>query len=290
MHAIQKLTATTSLSAMALVLAAAPAVAQIDLPRVSQAATITQVVGTTKIEIAYSRPGVKGRAIWGGLVPYNEVWRTGANEATTISFSDPVSVGGTMLPAGKYSLATIPTAEEWTVIFSKQHDLWGMYEYKPEMDALRIKVKPQSAELTEWMAFSFPSVAADSAEIALTWEKVRVAFTVTVDSTGLTISKARAAVAAAAADDFQTPYRAANYCLQNDVNVDEAVKWLDKSIGIKATYGNLGAKARYLAKKGDVKGAIATAGKAIEAGKASDPKVDTSALEKLVTEWKQLPR
>jgi hypothetical protein len=115
---------------------------------------------------------------------------------------------------------------------------------------------------------------------------VRVAFTVTVDAVGLTVSKARAAVAAAAADDFQTPFRAANYCLQNDVNVGEAVKWLDKSIAIKATYGNLGAKARYLAKKGDTKGAIAAAGKAIEAGKAAEPKVDTSALEKLVAEWK----
>jgi hypothetical protein len=284
MRSIKTLTAVTALVAVAL--AAAPAAAQVEVPRVSQSAAISQTVGTTKIDISYSRPGVKGRAIWGGLVPYNEVWRTGANEATSITFFDPVSVNGTMLPAGKYSLATIPTAEEWTVIFSKQQDLWGMYEYKPEMDALRIKVKPQAAELTEWMTISFPSVAPDSAEVAIAWEKVRVAFTVTVDAVGLTVSKARAAVATAAADDFQTPFRAANYCLQNDVNVGEAVKWLDKSIGIKATYGNLGAKARYLAKKGDTKGAIGAAGKAIEAGKAAEPKVDTSALEKLVVEWK----
>jgi len=277
--------AGVTLAVAAAALAAGQALAQVEVPRVSQAATVSQTVGTTKIEIAYSRPGVKGRAIWGGLVPYNEVWRTGANEATTISFSDPVSVGGTMLPAGTYSLATIPTAEEWTVIFSKQQDLWGMYEYKPEMDALRIKAKPQAAEHTEWLTISFPSVAPDSAEVALAWEKVRVAFTVSVDAVGLTVSKARAAVAAAAADDFQTPFRAANYCLQNDVNVDEAVRWLDKSIGVKATYGNLGAKARYLAKKGDLKAALATAGKAIEAGKAATPKADTSALEKLVAEW-----
>ena len=242
MRSIKTLTAVMALIAVAL--AAAPAAAQVEVPRVSPPAAISQTVGTTKIDISYSRPGVKGRAIWGGLVPYNEVWRTGANEATTISFSDPVSVNGTMLPAGTYSLATIPAAEEWTVIFSKQQQLWGMYEYKPEMDALRIKVKPQAAELTEWMTFSFPTVAPDSAEIALTWEKVRVAFTVTVDAVGLTVSKARAAVAAAAADDFQTPFRAANYCLQNDVNVNEAMKWLDKSIGIKATYCNLGANAR----------------------------------------------
>jgi hypothetical protein len=284
MKTINKL-AIVLLSAASLALVAAQAAAQVEVPRVSQAAMISQTVGTTKIDISYSRPGVKGRAIWGGLVPYNEVWRTGANEATTISFADPVSINGTMLPAGKYSLATIPSPEQWTVIFSKQQELWGMYEYKPEMDALRITVKPQATEHTEWLTLSFPNVAPDSAEVAIAWEKVRVAFTVKVDAIGLTISKARAAVAAAAADDFQTPFRAANYCLQNDVNVEEAVKWLDKSIGIKATFGNLGAKARHLAKKGDTKAAIETAGKAIAAGKAATPPANTAALEKLVAEW-----
>jgi len=274
------------LASASLALAAAPASAQLATPRVSQAATVSQTIGVTKIDIAYSRPGVKGRTIWGGLVPYNEVWRTGANEATAITFSDPVSVEGTMLPAGTYSLATIPTPEAWTVIFSKQQGLWGTNEYKPEMDALRITVKPEPAPFTEWMTFSFPMVAPDSAEVALTWEKLKVAFTVKVDSTGLTISKARAAVAAAAPDDHQTPYRAAAFCLQNEVNLDEAITWLDRSIAIKATYGNLGAKARYLAKKGDVKGAITTATKAIEAGKAADPKMDATSLEKLIAEWK----
>jgi hypothetical protein len=277
--------AAMSVAVAALAAAAAPALAQVEVPRVSQAATVSQTVGTTKIEIAYSRPGVKGRAIWGGLVPYNEVWRTGANEATSISFSDPVSINGTMLPAGKYSLATIPTPEQWTVIFSKQQDLWGMYEYKPEMDALRITVKPQPTEHTEWLTISFPTVAADSAEVAIAWEKLRVSFTVNVDAVGLTISKARAAVAAAAADDFQTPFRAASYCLQNDVNVEEGLRWLEKSIAIKATFANLGAKARYLAKKGDVKAAIEVAGQAIAAGKAATPPANTAALEKLVAEW-----
>jgi len=286
MHAIKKLTATTSLASAAFVLAAAPALAEIDLPRVSQKASIAQTVGTTKIEIVYCRPGVKGRAIWGGLVPYNEVWRTGANEATTISFSDPVTIEDTTLPAGTYSLATIPTTGDWTVIFNKEKDLWGMYEYKQEQDALRIKVKQQPAALTEWMMFSFPNVTPDSTDVALTWEKVRVGFTVKVDSNGITLAKARSAVSGAAADDFQTPYRAANYCLQNDLNTDEAARWLEKSIGIKPTFGNLGAKARYLAKKGDLKGAIETAAKAIEVGKAADPKTDTAALEKLIAEWK----
>jgi hypothetical protein len=280
--------AASLLAAVTLALVAAPAraQAQLDLPRVSQKASASQTVGVTRIDVSYCRPGVKGRTIWGGLVPYNEVWRTGANEATTITFSDPVTVEGTTLPAGTYEFATIPGADEWTLIFNKDKDIWGAYTYKPEHDVLRIKVKPQAAEYTEWMTFSFPGVGPDSAEVALTWEKVKVAFTVKVDSNGITLARTRAAVAAAAADDWQTPYRAASYCLQNDVNTDEAVKWLEKSISVKQTFGNLGAKARYLAKTGDTRGAIETAGKAIEVGKAADPKTDTSALEKLIAEWK----
>ncbi len=286
MKTSRNLAAAVVLVAVTLALAAAPAQAQIDLPRVSQKASVSQTVGTTTISISYCRPGVKGRTIWGALVPYNEVWRTGANEATTITFSDPVTIEGTLLPAGTYSIGTIPTPAEWTVIFNKEKDLWGMYSYKQEQDALRIKVKPQPAELTEWLTFSFPTVAADAAEVALVWEKIRVAFTVTIDTNGLTLAKARAAVAGAAADDWQIPFRAASYCLQNDLNTDEAVRWLEKSISIKPTFANLGAKARYLAKKGDVKGAIETATRAIEVGKAADPKTDTAALEKLIAEWK----
>ncbi len=286
MNKLNTLVVATVLAAATLSPAAARAQAQIDLPRVSQKGTVSQTVGVTKIEVVYSRPGVKGRTIWGGLVPYNEVWRTGANEATTISFSDPVTIEGTVLPAGIYELATIPAAAEWTVIFNKDKDIWGAYSYKQEDDVLRIKVKPQPTEFTEWMTFSFPTVATDSAEVALTWEKVKVAFTVKVDTNGLTLAKTRAAVAGAAADDWQTPYRAASYCLQNDLNTEEAVRWLEKSIGIKQTFGNLGAKARYLAKKGDTKGAIETGTRAIEVGKAADPKTDTAALEKLIAEWK----
>jgi hypothetical protein len=286
MKKLDTLTAATALVAITLALAAAPVLAQLDVPRVSQKATVSQTVGVTKIEIVYSRPGVKGRPIWGALVPYNEVWRTGANEATVITFSDPVTVEGTAIPAGTYELATIPTATEWTVIFNRDKDIWGAFSYKQEDDVLRVKVKPQPAEFTEWMTFSFPTVGTDSTEVALTWEKVKVAFGVKVDTNGITLAKTRAAVAGAAADDWQTPYRAASYCIQNDVNVAEAATWLDKSIGIKPTFGNLGVKARYLAKKGDVKGAIETGARAIQVGKAADPKTDTSALEKLIAEWK----
>ena len=113
--------------------------AQLKYPQVSPGAKATQTVGITDINISYHRPGVKGRVIWGGLVPYNEIWRTGANDATTIEFSSDVSLAGTKVPAGKYSLFTIPAQEEWTVVINKNPNGWGAYGYKQDEDLLRFK-------------------------------------------------------------------------------------------------------------------------------------------------------
>src|SRR5687767_15575703 len=124
-------------------LAAAASAQQVDFPRLSPVASVRQAVGVTEIEINYSRPGVKGRKIWGELVPYGEVWRTGANENTTIRFSTPVKVAGTELPAGIYGLQTIPAEGDWTVILSKDAELWGAFDYKPENDALRATMTPR---------------------------------------------------------------------------------------------------------------------------------------------------
>src|SRR6476659_3580953 len=138
-------------------LAASPAVLaqQVDFPRPSPNASVSQMVGITEITLHYSRPGVKNRKIWGGLVPYGEVWRTGANENTTISFSTPVKIDGHELAAGTYGLQTIPTASDWTVIFSKDAELWGAFDYKQEHDALRIQATPRPADMQERMSFDF---------------------------------------------------------------------------------------------------------------------------------------
>ncbi|HYE65793.1 MAG TPA: DUF2911 domain-containing protein [Pyrinomonadaceae bacterium] len=261
---------------------------QLQLPRVSQKSGVTQRVGVTDISITYSRPGVKGRTIWGDLVPYDKVWRTGANEATTFVVSDDVLINGQKLPAGSYSLHTIPSKNEWTIIFNKDDGQWGSFQYDEKKDALRIKVKPQSAEMQEWFQISFPEVTPNSAQVALHWEKVRVPFTVEVgDVNALTLEKARAAIAAAKPDDWRTPLQAANFSFQNKVNRDEAMKWLDQSIKIKETYGNLGLKARVLAEMGNTAEAISLAEKAIAVGKAADPKTDTSQMEKLLAEWRK---
>lgn len=146
--------------------------------RPSPPATVSLAIGGNDIVVNYSSPSVKGREIWGKLVPYNEVWRTGANENTTISFSKPVKVEGQSLSAGTYGLHTIPAAGEWTVIFSKDYKAWGSYSYKQDNDALRVKVKPQSGDFQERLTFAIEKQNDKNANVVLTWEKLKLSFKV----------------------------------------------------------------------------------------------------------------
>jgi len=154
--------------------------AQQEKIRVSPKASVMQVVGFTEVKIDYSRPGVKGRNIWGELVPYNKVWRAGANEATIISFSSDVMIEGKKLSAGKYSFFTIPNKDEWTLIFNKVAEQWGAFEYNETEDALRITVKSKSNGFQEWLTFSFTKVDDKSAIVNLEWEKLKVPFKIEV--------------------------------------------------------------------------------------------------------------
>jgi len=156
------------------VLIAANVLAQDEPPRLSPKASVSQVVGYTEVSIVYSRPGVKGRKIWGGLVPYNEVWRTGANEATTIEFAADVTVEGQMVPKGKYGLFTIPGKKEWTIILNKTWDQWGAFNYDESQDLLRFKVKPQKSDFTERLLFTFDYVSPYSANIVIEWKDLAV--------------------------------------------------------------------------------------------------------------------
>ncbi len=145
-------------------------------PRVSPNASVSQTIGTTVVTIEYGRPAVKSRSVWGGLVPAGEVWRTGANEATTIEFTSDVTIEGQKLPAGKYALFTIPGPNEWTIIFNRTAKQWGAFRYDAGQDALRVKVKPSPAPHQEWLSFHFEDLAADAATAVLRWEKVAVPF------------------------------------------------------------------------------------------------------------------
>ncbi len=220
--------------------------------------------------------------IWGGLVPYDQVWRTGANEATTITFTDDVTVAGNKLAAGTYGLFTIPGKDEWTVIFNKGAKQWGAYEYKEADDALRIKVKPHPDEFRELLTMWFPAVAPDAATLAICWEKLSVPVPIAVDTTNKVLAAARKAV-----DDWRVPYRAATFCLDNNVNLAEARGWMDRSVAMKETMYNLAGRARFLALDGKKSDAIALAKKAITVGKAQDPKADTAMVDNLIKEWEK---
>ncbi len=255
--------------------------AQVQLPRPSPKASVTQTIGLTEVTINYSRPGVKNRAIWGELVPFDKVWRVGANEATTIHFSDDVTIQGQPLPKGSYSLHAIPNPEQWTVIFNKVADQWGSYNYKQEEDALRVTVDPQAGPLVERMLFTFDDMTDDSALITLAWEKVRVSVKVGINTQGKFISTAKSTLSPRAL------FYAAQYAYQNNVELEQAAKWLDASIALEENYQNLSFKAGLLAKAGQNKEAALLGQKALVLGKSMQrPPADLAAFEKQVMEWK----
>jgi hypothetical protein len=280
----------TRLSAVlaALAVASAPALGQLSTPLPSPNATVSQVVGVTKIEVTYSRPSVRGRTIWGELVPFDKVWRTGANAVTKVTFDGDVTIDGQKLAAGAYGLYTIPGKTEWTFIFNKMST--GGPDYVAEKDALRVKVKPVPADMKELFTIAFPMVTSDSAVLALSWEKLAVGVGIVVDTKAQFLANAKDAVGKAKADDWQTPLTAARYLYDNKYALDDAGKWLDKSIATKATFGNLSVKANALAAEGKSKDAVATAEKALAVGAAAEQKPSPeaiAALEKKIAEWKK---
>lgn len=250
---------------LVLLLAATTAFAQqqIRTPRQSPQASMTQTVGTTDVEIKYSRPGVRGRTIWGDLVPYDAVWRTGANEATTIRFSEDVEINGQKLPKGTYSLHTIPGREEWTIIFNSVADQWGSYSYDEANDVLRVKAKPQRAEFREWMTFEVPEMTTDTGNVVLRWENLAVPFTVDTNTTERTMAQFRNAMQ----PDWRTPFQAANFAFEAPGAATDAEiqTWLDRSLQINENISNLWLKARLQQRQGNTAEAIRTADRAIAA-------------------------
>ena len=276
-----------TLIAAFVLLAATSAIAQQGprTPRVSPKSSLMQSVGLTDITINYNRPGVKGRAIWGALVPYDKVWRTGANEATTIEFSDDVWINGNKLAKGLYSLHTIPTASQWTVIFNSVAQQWGSYSYDAAKDALRVQVTPAAAEHREWMSFEIPEMTTDTAKIVLRWEKIAVPFTVDTKSTERTLTGFKNAMQ----PDWRTPYQAATFAFDNKgVVPDQQISdWLDKSLSISENTGNLWLKARFLERNGKKAEAIAAGEQAIAKATPQTNADFVAEIRKTVDNWKK---
>lgn len=241
--------------------------AQLKMPQVSPKASVTQMVGMTEMSIDYHAPSVKGRAIWGDLVPYDSVWRTGANEATVISFSDDVTIEGKKLAAGKYALFTIPSKSgEWTIIFNKKKDLWGAFGYDKADDILRVKVKQAPHDMTETMMFAFGDVTINSANITLRWEKIKFSFKVEVNTDGMVMKMIKDSVAAN--PNKASIYRqAAGYTVTSGLHLNDGLTWINKAISIKEDDRSYWTKAQVLAKLGKYNDAVTAGNKALDLAK-----------------------
>ena len=246
-----------ALVVIACVVVAASAFAQspIRMPDASPAASVGQTIGVTDIAITYHRPAVNKRKIWGGLVPFDTPWRAGANENTTISFSTPVKIDGQPLPAGTYALYAIPTASQWTMIFSKFTGDWGVYNYEPSEDALRVTVTPQTmAESQERLSYTFDDVTNDSAVASLRWEKLRVPMKIEVDVPATVRASIASTLRGGKHWDASAWVVAARWELRNG-DPDTALAYVNHSLSLLTTVPGLRTKAAILEKKGDAKGA-----------------------------------
>ena len=236
-------------------------------PQPSPTENIKQNFGLSQIEISYSRPGVKGRKIFGDLVPYNKVWRTGANNATTITFGDDVMINGTKISAGKYGLLTIPAANDWTIIFTKQTDVTNPSAYKQDEDVLRVSAKSYPLPFSiENFTISFNNITGNSCNLELMWDSVYVQVPITTDVDTKVMKQIKQIM-----EGDNLPYfQAAQYYIDNEKDLNQAVTWLDKAIAQNPDgYFIYYQKARVLAKLGKKQDAIAASNKSIELAKAA---------------------
>ncbi|MCX2451869.1 DUF2911 domain-containing protein [Pedobacter sp. PLR] len=242
----------------------------IKIPQASSAQTITQNFGLGKVSISYSRPNLKGRKVFGEMEPFDKVWRTGANSATSVTFTDPVKVGGQELPAGTYGLFTIPGKTEWTVIFNKDSKQWGAYEYKESDDVLRIKVKPvKLKEKVETFTIQFANVYPTTAQLQLSWENTGL----NIDLTTEIDAQVMASIEEAMKGDKKPYFAAAQYYFENGKDLKKALEWVNaaEAADPKAPWVRLW-KGRIQLKMGDKAGAIASAEAGIKL--ATEAKVD----------------
>jgi len=255
-------------------LPAQPAAPAVDFPAPSPACTIKQRVGLTDIEVVYSRPGIKNREIFGGLVPNGQVWRTGANAATKITFSTAVKLNGTDIPAGTYALFTIPGDDEWTIIINKGASQWGAYSYDEKADVARFKTNPvQLAEQIETFTIEFNEIRDESAVMNIIWDHTVVPIKIEIELTSKLVPQIEAAMAASGKKSDGFYYQAATFYYNHGQDLHKALDWVNAGLADDPQIGFelLHLKAQILAKQGDKEGAIAAAKKSSElAAKAKD--------------------
>ena len=271
-----------------LLLCAAPLAAQAqsnDLPRPSPLGKVSQVVGLTEVSVEYSSPAVKGRKIWGGIVPLGQLWRTGANGATKITFSTDVQVAGKPVPAGTYALFSSPAKDSWTVILNKNPNQGGTDQYKKELDQLRFEVKPVAAPHRERLTFLFNNTTESTTSLDLEWEKLRLSIPIKAPTDTLVAGKIKGLE-----DGAWRPFNsAARYLLESKKELDHALALVDRSLSLKEDWFNVWTKAQILGQAGKGADACAHAKKAKALGEKSENFFFADEVKKALADWKCAP-
>jgi len=264
-----------------------PAFAQITMPRPSPLGKVSQEVGLTQIDIEYSRPGVKGRTIFGDLVQYGEMWRTGANASTKIEFSEDVTVAGNEVPAGKYALYMIPGKDKWTVVFHKNLTYWGTggKDYKESEDQCRFEVKPSAYPvIIESMTFNVTDITNSDCYVELLWENTQVRFKVETSADKAVMAEIKEKMQGVTASTY---YQSARYYLENDKDLNQALEWINKSLETTERYWIVRQKALILAKLDRYEEAIKAAERSKELATEAGNDGYVRMNDKSIAEWKK---
>ena len=266
-----------------------PAPVRLAQLRVSPACTVAQDIGISKIELSFARPAVKGRKIWGDLVPFGQVWRAGANSATMLTLSHAAKVAGKDLPAGSYGFFVLPSENTWTLILNKQAKQWGAYEYKATEDVLRWEATPQAGAFLEYLDYRITPKDTSEATVELAWEKLRVSFPVVFDTKGIYWAQIEAKLKVAPDTDWVPWYQAAKYCQEQGIEPLKAQAWIEKSLKAGDSFWNHETAARIHKDAKRMPEALAQLQTAIDLSKPGGaPKEYTDNLEKELAAWKAL--
>ena len=259
---------------------------ELNVPVSSPSQSIKQDLALSSISVEYSRPSTRGRVVFGDLVPYDKVWRTGANESTKITLGEGILMEGNRIPAGKYALYTIPGKTEWTIILSKNTTWWGAYPYTEKEDLLRFNVKAMTlSSPVETFTITFDNITTHSTTLALSWEKTRVPVVITADNDAIAMKNIEDAMD----PHDKRPYiAAANYYYENDKDLNKALEWINKSLEMEPkAYWAMYVKAKIQLKLKDNQGALATAGKVITLAREDKSDEYISLGEKVVAAAKK---
>ncbi len=255
-----------------------------DLPRPSPLGRVQQVVGLTNVSVEYSRPGVKGRAIFGELVPFGQMWRLGANSPTTIDFDTPLMIEGTVVPAGKYAMVAIPEEGAWVITLNSNTEL-GVDERNPELDVLSVKVVPGECEFTETLTFDFQDVKDDKARLDMRWERTRVSLWIGADATKRGMANIKEALAKPDAK-YGAYHASARFYLDRGLDPEQALEWAKKSTSMERKYWNTHTLALAYAANGMYKEAIAAAEESMKLADEAKAMESVRTNQAKIEEWK----